>query len=105
MAHEVIKTIIRSKLPKRQACSPEVLQLLANLHKACQNYHQSIVAPFRRLSLAQQRELSKDPRITNADHHIKEVMARLREKGVALGGIGSMDFCEAFLEVYEYDFR
>ena len=100
MAHEVIKTIVRSKLPKRQICSPEVLQLLANLYRASTGYYQQIVVPFRRLDPGQRRALAKDPRILQADTHVKEILASLREKGVNLYGMDSMDFCEAFIEVY-----
>jgi len=101
VAHETLKMLILSKLPKRQACPPQVLALLAQLNGTAKSFHATVTIVYRQLPPDKRKELMRDPRLANADKAVRETLDKLKESGVNLYGFDSMDFCEAFAEVYK----
>jgi len=101
MADETLKKMIFSKLPKRQACPPQVMALLSQLNDMARSYHATVTVVYRRLPSDKRKAVMADPRMASADKLVRDVMAKLKESGVNLFGFDSMDFCEAFMEVYK----
>jgi len=101
---ETIKSMLTLKLPEGNKCSFEVTDLLRQLNRVASDFHQQVTLRYRSaLTPMQRAAIMSHPNSQAAEQKVQGLKTKLKDHHrINLCGIGTtMEFCEAFIEVYK----